>query len=78
MQPGSRVYVDGRRLARVVDHFPKGSTSFAFPYVHVVFDDDGAEGERTVIAIKRISVAPRRAAAEPEPIPWEKTAFARK
>lgn len=54
---GARVYVDGRYIARIRAHFPKGSSSYAWPHYKL----DYAGGDRDVaVACKRVGVDAHR------------------
>jgi len=59
--PGAKVYVDGQHLAKVLQAFPEGSTSYLFPHYKVRMGD-GRWGEESAVSMDRVGVdkkAPR-------------------
>lgn len=52
---GAKVYVDGRTLVTVVDAFPRGSSSYAFPHYRL------REGTETyVVSMDRVGVEKKK------------------
>lgn len=57
LPPGACVLIDGRDLAIVREHYPKGSSSYAFPHYRV----NMVGGDRNLaIAVERVSARRRK------------------